>query len=85
MFCHRYPTRVISSGHNGASSPKDGSLIVRSGCDCQLQSGREPGLSGKGNTCESLINVAKRHLTRAGSGATRPLIASFGGLQRRDV
>jgi hypothetical protein len=59
MFCHRYPIRVISSGDNGASSPKDGSLIVRSGCDCQHQSGRELGSSGKGNTCESLINVVR--------------------------
>jgi hypothetical protein len=59
MFCHRYPTRVISSGDNGASSYKDGSLIVRSGCDCQHQGGRELGSSDKGNTCESLINVVR--------------------------
>jgi hypothetical protein len=57
MFCHRYPTRVISSGDNVASSYKDGSSIVRSGCDCQHQSGRELGSSGMVNTCESLINA----------------------------
>jgi hypothetical protein len=35
----------------------DGDLIVRNGCDCQHQGGREPGWNGKVNTCESLINV----------------------------
>ena len=35
----------------------DGSSIVRSGCDCEQRGGRELGLSGMVNTCESLINA----------------------------
>jgi len=42
IFCYRYPTKTCAVGNGGvrsswdnvASSYKDGSLIVRSGCDC---------------------------------------------------
>lgn len=41
--------------------PMGGNQIVRSGCDCQHQGGRELGLSGLTNTCESLINVVTKN------------------------
>jgi hypothetical protein len=48
MFCHQYPTRVCVIGNDEVRSPwnnvssslVDGSLIARSGCDCQHQGGR---------------------------------------------
>ena len=65
MFCHRYPTGACVNGNVGvrslrdnvASSLVDDNLIVRSGCDCQPQGGRELGWRGMVNICESLINV----------------------------
>ena len=60
MFCHQYPTRIISPWDNVSSSLKDGNLFVRNGCDCQHQSGRGLGLSGMVNTREVPINVVTR-------------------------
>jgi hypothetical protein len=34
---------------------------VRGSCDCQHQGGRELGLTGMGNTCESLISAVTRN------------------------
>jgi hypothetical protein len=57
MCCHQYPTRVVSSWDDVASSPPDGSVIVRSRYDCQHQGGRELEWCGRVNESESLINA----------------------------
>ena len=65
MFCHQYSTRACVIGNNGvrslwdnvASFLFDDNLIVRSGCDCQHQGGRELGSSGMVSICKVLINV----------------------------
>ena len=65
MFCHRYPTGACVAGDgyvrslrdNVSSSHKDGSPIVRSGCDSQHREGRGLGLCGMANSGEVLINV----------------------------
>lgn len=65
MFCHQYFTRACVNGNVGvrslwdnvASSFMDDSQIVRRGCDCQHQDGRELELYSMVNICESLINV----------------------------
>jgi hypothetical protein len=69
LFCQQYPIRRCVAGNGGVLSrlrqrsliPRDGNPIVRRGCDCQHQGGRDQGLSGMGSTCKSLINVVKRN------------------------
>lgn len=74
MFCHRYPTSVVSGWDNVSSSFVDGGLIVRSGCDCQPQGGWGLGLCDMVNKSESLINVVsndkRKRLTRLGQKAS---------------
>jgi hypothetical protein len=64
MFCHQYPIRTcvasngkVRSSCNNVASSSDGDQSVSRDCDYQHQGGRELGLSGMGNICESLINI----------------------------
>jgi hypothetical protein len=52
MFCHQYPTGACVTGNGEVRSLWDNVT-----CDCQSQGGRELGLCGRVNPCESLINV----------------------------
>jgi hypothetical protein len=57
MFCHQYPTRVVSAWDNVSSFLVDGSSIVRSGWDGSHQGGQGLGSCGRVNERESLIHV----------------------------
>ena len=78
-FCNQYSTKacVVGNGEvrspwdNVASSEQDGNQIVRSGCDCQHQSGRELELDGMANKCESLINVVTNNKPKVLTGLSQ--------------
>jgi hypothetical protein len=52
MFYHQYPTRARVTGNGGVRG-----LADNVACDCQHQGGRELGLNGVVNRCESLKSV----------------------------